>query len=103
MIISNVELAALIGELTGSKITSMSYGAALAVSRDDSEPCTVDYVAELLRSAMSSSSRKKGKKIAEFERLLCTALHEKHDHNDPIYPLPEMNSEKWDKEWGVKE
>lgn len=99
MVISNVELAALIGELTGSKITSMSYGAALAVSRDDSEPCTVDNVAELLRSAMSSSSRKKGKKIAEFERLLCSALHETFDHNDPIYPLPEVNSETWNKEW----
>lgn len=99
MIISNYELAALIGELTGSKITSMSYGAALAMFRDDSEPCTVDDVAELLRGAMSSSSRKKGKKIAEFERLLCTEIHEKYDHNDPIYPLPEVNSETWNKEW----
>lgn len=77
MVISNVELAALIGELTGSKITSMSYGAALAVSRDDSEPCTVADVAE----------------------LLCSALHETFDHNDPIYPLPEVNSETWNKEW----
>lgn len=62
MIISNYELAVLIGELTGSKITSMSYGAALAVFRDDSEPCTVDDVAELLRGAMRHTSMKKGKK-----------------------------------------
>lgn len=77
MIISNYELAALIGELTGSKITSMSYGAALAVFRDDSEPCTVDDVAELLRGA----------------------LREKCYHNDAFSPLPEVNSEKWNKEW----
>lgn len=62
MNISNYELAVLIGELTGSKTTSMSYGAALAVFRDDSEPCTVDDVAELLRGAMQHPSRRKGKK-----------------------------------------
>lgn len=99
MIISNYELAALIGELTGSKTTSMTYGAALTVFRDDSEPCTVDDVAELLRGAMRPSSKKKGKKLAEFERLLCAALREKCYHNDPIPPLPEVNSEKWNKEW----
>jgi len=99
MIISNYELAALIGELTGSKITSMSYGAALAVFRDDSEPCTVDDVAELLRGAMRHTSMKKGKKLAEFERLLCAALREKCYHNDAFFPLPEVNSEKWNKEW----
>lgn len=31
MIISNVELAALVGKLTGNKNTAMAYGAALAV------------------------------------------------------------------------
>lgn len=99
MIISNVELAALIGELTGSKITSMSYGAALAVFRDDSKPCTVDDVAELLRGAMQHPSRKRGKKLAEFVRSLCTALYEECYHNEPIPPLPDVGSEKWNIEW----
>lgn len=103
MVISNYELAVLIGKLTGSNITSMSYGAALAVFRDDSAPCDIDDVAEILRSAMRPSPRKKGKKLAEFTQRLCAALRENYCYNDPIPPLPEMNSEKWDKEWGVKE
>lgn len=90
MNISNYELAVLIGELTGSKTTSMSYGAALAVFRDDSKPCTVDDVAELLRGAMQHPSRKKGKKIAEFERSLCTAIYDKCYHNESIPPLPNV-------------
>lgn len=101
MVISNYELAALIGELTGSKTTSMTYGAALAVFRDDSEPCTVDDVAELLRGAMRPSSKKKGKKLAEFERLLCAALREKCYRSEPIPTLPEVGSKKWNKEWTV--
>lgn len=94
MNISNYELAVLIGELTGSKTTSMSYGAALAVFRDDSKPCTVDDVAELLRGAMQHPSRKKkkGKKLAEFERSLCTAIYDKCYHNESIPPLPDVGS-----------
>ena len=74
MIISNYELAVLIGELTGSKTTSMSYGAALAVFRDDSKPCTVDDVAEILRGAMQHPARKI--KVAEYERSLFTAIRQ---------------------------
>ena len=93
MNISNYELAVLIGELTGSKTTSISYGAALAVFRDDSKPCTVDDVAELLRGAMQHPSRIKGKKkkIAEFERSLCTAIRKCY-HNESIPPLPDVGS-----------
>ena len=92
MNISNYELAVLIGELTGSKTTSMSYGAALAVFRDDSKPCTVDDVAELLRGAMQHPKRRKGKKIAEFERSLCIAIYEQCYHNESIPPLPDVGS-----------
>lgn len=93
MNISNYELGVLIGELTGSKTTSMSYGAALAVFRDDSKPCTVDDVAEILRSAMQHPSRRKGKKLAEFERSLCTAIYDTCYHNESIPPLPEGSGE----------
>ena len=93
MNISNYELAVLIGELTGSKTTSISYGAALAVFRDDSKPCTVDDVAELLRGAMQHPNRRKGKKkIAEFERSLCTAIYEQCYHNESIPPFPDVGS-----------
>ena len=92
MNISNYELAVLIGKLTGSKTTSMSYGAALAVFRDDSKPCTVDDVAELLRGAMQHPSRRKGKKLAEFQRSLCTAIYEMCYNNESIPPLPDVGS-----------
>lgn len=94
MNISNYELAVLIGYITGSKTTSMSYGAALAVFRDDSKPCTVDDVAELLRGAMQHPKMRKGKKLAEFERSLCTAIYEQCYHNESIPPLPELGSGK---------
>ena len=61
--------------------------------RDDSKPCTVDDVAELLRGAMQYPSISKGKKkIAEFERSLCTAIYEKGYHNESIPPLPDVGS-----------
>ena len=92
MNISNYELAVLIGELTGSKTTSISYGAALAVFRDDSKPCTVDDVAEILRGAMQHPSRITGKKLAEFQRSLCTAIYEMCYNNEFIPPLPDVES-----------
>lgn len=72
----------------------MSYSAALAVFRDDSKPCTVDDVAEILRGAMQHPSRKKSKKLAEFERSLCTAMYEKFYHNESIPSLPDVGSEE---------
>lgn len=87
MNISNYELAILIGELTGSKTTSMAYRAALAIIRDDSKPCTVDEVAEILRDAMQQPE-----KIVEFERSLCTAIYERYYHNESIPPLPDVGS-----------
>lgn len=98
MNISNYELAVLIGELTGSKTKSMSYGAALAVFRDDSKPCTVDDVAEILRGAMQYSSMRKGKKLAEFEKSLCTAIYERCYHNESIPPLPDVGRGELNKE-----
>lgn len=105
MIISNSELTALIGKLTYDKNTAMAYGAALAVFRDDKEPCTVDDVAEIVNNAMH---RKKVKRLALFEKVLCSRIYKMyHDESiDPPPPLPKMSSSddigRWNKEWRVE-
>lgn len=100
MIISNYELAALVGKLTGNKNTAMAYGAALAVFRDDKEPCTVDDIAEIVTHA---THRKKGKKLALFEKELCKRIYRIY-YDEPIYPIPTIqhngDAECWNKEWG---
>lgn len=100
MIISNYELATLIGKLTGNKNTAMAYGAALAVFRDEKDPCTVDDIAEIVSHA---TRRKKGKRLAEFERLLCREIKLQCYGDEPLPPLPKMGGnddiEHWNNEW----
>ena len=106
MIISNYELATLIGKLTGDKNTSMAYGAALAVFRDENDPCTVDDIAEIVSQA---THRKKRKRLALFEKELCKRIYQMyHDESiDSIPPLPKMSGsgdiERWNKEWSVEQ